>query len=295
MSEITQYFGLKCYDSCLAHIVAEEGGQAEYYFGHMWRIPWGQGQLLGSKLRFETDIRSLLERYSGLQGIKIEEMNPDKWKYEKGKYTILEVDTYFYPLHRLYHVEHTNHFCLYAGIENNMAKVIDPMLSDTIGCIPAEEIRSGFLSSENLSIENVLCLSGEILRKDIWEYYSKSEDCKNIDRILAYLCEDFDLQKEFEGLRDRKYDIPLYRSLWAIMFSRKLYSDLLSKMSEDYSELICMLESIFEEWQTIRGQLAKLYYQKRKKLDSDSFEMISNVLNKEKAAYSLNLRLLNGE
>ena len=75
----------------------------------------------------------------------------------------------------------------------------------------------------------------------------------------------------------------------------KLYSDLLSKMSEDYSELICMLESIFEEWQTIRGQLAKLYYQKRKKLDSDFFEMISNVLNKEKAAYSLNLRLLNGE
>ena len=77
MSEIIQYFGLKCYDSCLAHIVAEEGGQAEYYFGHMWRIPWGQGQLLGSKLRFETDIRSLLERYSGLQGIKTEEMNPD--------------------------------------------------------------------------------------------------------------------------------------------------------------------------------------------------------------------------
>lgn len=295
MSEIMQYFGLRCYDSCLAHIVTEEGGWAECYFGHMWRIPWEQGQLLGDKLRFKTDIRCLLEQYSGLQEIKTKKLTPEKWKYGKGKYSILEIDTYFYPLHRLYHVEHENHFCLYAGIENNMVKVIDPMLSDTIRCIPMEEISSGFISAENLSIENVIRLSGEILRKEICEYYGKLEDCKNIDRILAYLHEDFDLQKEFEGLRERKYDIPLYRSLWAIMFSRKLYSNLLSKLSADYSDLIYILESIFEEWQMIRGQLVKLYYQKREKLDHDSFEMISNVLNKEKNAYSLNLRLLNGE
>ena len=118
---------------------------------------------------------------------------------------------------------------------------------------------------------------------------------KNIDRILAYLCEDFDLQKEFEGLRDRKYDIPLYRSLWAIMFSREVVQRFTFEDVRRLFRAYLYVRKYFRRVANYRGTACKIVYQKRKKLDSDFFEMISNVLNKEKAAYSLNLRLLNGE
>ena len=106
MEYIKQYLGLRCYDNCLSYIIEQEGQAAKKFWGHMFRLPYENGELLGDKLKFDTEIKLLLEKYAGLISQINSEYQPGKWMFQKGHYTILKIDTYYYHVHRLYQEEH---------------------------------------------------------------------------------------------------------------------------------------------------------------------------------------------
>lgn len=49
MEYIKQYLGLRCYDNCLSYIIEQEGQAAKKFWGHMFRLPYENGELLGGK------------------------------------------------------------------------------------------------------------------------------------------------------------------------------------------------------------------------------------------------------
>lgn len=295
MEHIKQYLGLRCYDSCLSYIIEQEGQSAEKFWGHMFRLPYENGKLLGEKLIFDTEIKLLLKKYAGLISQMDFEYQPEKWKFQKGNYTILRIDTYYYHVHRLYNEEHTDHFCLYVGADKDKINVVDPMMSEKIESIPVKELQIGFMNAEYLSFRDVEPFSMDMQIRDLAIYYGLKNETEHIEPIMDWMKNRFNLQKEFQGLREKKYDIPLYRALWAIMFSRSCYHDMISDISIDIAEKEMVqenLKELFEAWRDLRGALVKAYYQNKKRIDESLYWLVSEILIKEKETMQLNINML---
>lgn len=278
MISIVEYTGLRCYDSCLAQIIKQEGGHPENYFCRIWKLPWKEKGLMGERLHFETEMKDLLVRYADLES-SIGDTDVLSFKFEKGLYTILEVDTWEYPFHRLYHKEHTNHFCLYAGRKKEKVVLIDPMLSTTEFQISLEQLKVALLSVEQISIKNVENLQGRILIREMEEFGASNIKLEQCEKILNYFSTQLDLKQEYLGVREGRYEVPLYRSLWSIMFSRRLYAMLLDRLFIG-KEIHDAMENLFEEWKTLRAMLLGLYL-RNQSLDSKVINQMKKILEKE--------------
>ncbi len=295
MEYIKQYLGLRCYDNCLSYIIEQEGQAAKKFWGHMFRLPYENGELLGDKLKFDTEIKLLLEKYAGLISQINSEYQPGKWMFQKGHYTILKIDTYYYHVHRLYQEEHTDHFCLYAGADQDKIYVIDPMMSEKIESIPMEELQIGFMNAEYLRFREIGPFSVDMQIGDLDLYYGLRKETEHIELIIEWMKNHFDLQNEFRGLKEKKYDIPLYRALWAIMFSRSCYCDMLKNIPIDIAEKELVqenLQGLFESWRELRGALVKAYYQNKKQIDEDLYQLVTGILSKEKETMECNIDML---
>lgn len=289
------YTGLRCYDSCLMHIIREEGGEPLNYLCRIWQTPWKDSGLLGERLQFDTGIRKLMEKYGDLDCSQAGCDSIEEWKYGGGNYTMAEIDTYYYPIHRLYQEEHATHFCLYYAKTGEQIGFIDPMLSDKICWVPKQQVYQGLLAVEKIHIGDCDSLGGTVLRGEMLECYSGMSSESHLMKLYDYMKHSIDLQEEYKGLREKKYDIPLYRSLWSIMFGRTLYSLLLQSFQPQNEMLIRLLGGIFDEWQEIRGMLAKQYIRGQHSLTEECLRKIGFVIGKEKEAHKINVSYLEGK
>lgn len=290
MISVVGYLGLRCYDSCLTQIIKQEHGCPEFYFCRIWKLPWKNTGLMGERLQFKTELRELLVQYAGMENAPAKK-ELSSLRFENGHYTILEVDTYEYPFHRLYQIEHTNHFCLFSGWRDGKITLVDPMLSNMEFQICPEQLEKTLLSVEALSVKTVQKLQKELVLQEMEHFFQEDIWKKRSAEILKYFENELDLKQEYAGLREGKYEIPLYRSLWALMFSRKLYKGLLEKIFPKEKKLAMEMDSIFENWKVLRGMLVKLYLQ-GKNPDERTVAQMEKILEREVLAAQWNFELL---
>ena len=69
-----------------------------------------------------------------------------------------------------------------------------------------------------------------------------------------------DLQEEFFGIKEGKYEVPLYRALWAVMYGYHLFERYVRNYMPD-EELEYILKEIFENWKLWRSELLGKYMQ----------------------------------
>lgn len=254
--EIVYYNGLTCLDSCLTTVLLDQGIDPTLYFGTLWEIRWDENKnLVGERLRAEHIFWHKMQKYLNGELCVIEQFDPEQWSFGINScYSIFKIDAFYCHWHRNYHKEHADHYCLYyrSGEE---VDVVDPMMSTTLQKISFSNLRKGFIQELRLNAGNILLPDRKEIDREIRDICDVNE--QNLKKMYE-MAINMDLQKEFFGIKEGRYEVPLYRSLWTVMYGYQLFERYVQRYMHDEG-LEHILEEIFENWKLWRSELLERY------------------------------------
>ena len=255
-SEIIYYTGLTCLDSCLTSILLNQGIDPTLFFFNLWEIHWNEDKkLVGERLKAEHIFWNKMQKRLTRGARVIEQFDPEHWTFGRNnEYTIFKIDAFYCHWHRNYQKEHADHYCLYyrSGEE---VEAVDPMMSVSLQRIPFSDLRAGFIEELRLDAGTLIMPERKEICREIQDICDVNEqNLKNMYEMAVNM----DLQEEFFGIKEGKYEVPLYRSLWSVMYCYQLFERYVRNHMPD-EELEHMLEEIFESWKLWRSELLEKY------------------------------------
>lgn len=277
--KIVYYNGMTCFDSCISHMLLREGLDPQIYFYDMWSTDWDEtGLLIGDKLKVEHIYVKTVRKYMRTEMETFSVIDIDKFRYGGKKYSVIYSDPFYCHWHRLFRKEHNEHYSLFYERQDEDILVIDPMMSLDVKQFSKKDFEQGFFKLININLEGLEVPSnGEILSKIV---LNAEKNILNLNKFFRDMCENMNLQLEYAGLENANYRIPLYRSLWSLMFRRELFSKFLIKYTNADS-IASELQKVFEKWKNFRGALAYSYVEGTETLTRDLQNLIFELVETE--------------
>lgn len=270
---------MTCYDSCVSHMLLNEGVDPQIYFYDMWSTDWNDaGLLIGDKLKVEHIYVKTVWKYLKKEIESFSIIDIDRFRYGEGKYSVIYSDPFYCHWHRLYQKEHDKHYSLFYGCQDENVMVVDPMMSLNVKYFSKKDFEQGFFELKNINLEGLELPTDEEMLSGI--SLNAEKNILNMNKLFRSVCGEMNLQLEYAGLENASYRIPLYRSLWSLMFRRDLFSRFLNNYTNADS-IANELQQIVEKWKNIRGALAYCYIEGNEILTKDLQNMIFELVEAE--------------
>jgi hypothetical protein len=253
-------------------------------------------QLIGDRLSVDynvIDYGENLRKYCGINMSLHRETDYDKTleflkeNFADDRPVGLCWDTFWCPWHNEYQMIHHLHGSILLSMEGEQLKCLDPKVVPYIGVLKLNDLKYGTLNTyvEFEVLNTYETPDYRTIFKESVEFLDHNGMFENMERFIHDFSECFDIKKEFAAVKNCLWDVKIYINLSHIAGYGVLYGEFLKVISKEIqverlTELAQELDSIYEMWGKVTGQLLTYYY------DGYTKEAHQNMVSQFKALYT---------